>query len=368
MPDRAQIRDEAHRLRRVFEAAGAEPFEGPILQPADTLLDLYGEDIRARAYVTADPLRGEQMLRPDFTVPVVQAHLASGRDRASYAYSGLIFRQQDEHPERPTEYFQTGLELFGGDPAAADAEVFAALSGALDGLPVQAITGDIGVLIAAIDGLDTSEIRKAALRRHLWRPERFRELLLRYSTLADMAALRDGLLLRVKAGEDVLAGAGPEIGLRTGAEVLARLDRLVADAAEPPIPAAQVEALDRILKLEGAALSVVAPIREMAATIPALVEAADRIEARHEALRAQGIDPAALAFEGSFGRTTLEYYDGFVFGFLVAGETRDRWPPVASGGRYDALTRVLGGGQGCRAVGGVLRPEQMLKLKETASC
>ena len=49
-----------------------------MLQPAGTLLDLYGEDIRARAYVTDDPVRGEMMLRPDFTVPVVQAHMAHG--------------------------------------------------------------------------------------------------------------------------------------------------------------------------------------------------------------------------------------------------------------------------------------------------
>ena len=30
---------------------GAEPVEPHVLQPADTLLDLYGEEIRARAFV-----------------------------------------------------------------------------------------------------------------------------------------------------------------------------------------------------------------------------------------------------------------------------------------------------------------------------
>ncbi|WP_138468297.1 ATP phosphoribosyltransferase regulatory subunit [Poseidonocella sp. HB161398] len=367
MPDRAAIRDEAHRIRRVFEAAGAEPFEGAILQPADTLLDLYGEDIRGRAYVTADPLRGEQMLRPDFTVSVVQAHMESGRDTGRYAYSGLIFRQQDEHPERPSEYFQTGLEIFGGDPAEADAEVFAAISAQLDGLPVRAVTGDIGVLIAAVEGLETSAIRKAALRRHLWRPERFKALLARYSAGTDLDALRGGLLARVRAGEDVLAGAGPEIGLRSQAEVMARLDRLVADAAEPPIPAEQVALLDRILRLRGAAWAMAAPLRELAGVIPSLAEAAARMEARLAALEARGIDLDTLEFEGSFGRTTLEYYDGFVFGFLVDGQRPDNWPPVASGGRYDAMTRVLGNGRGAPAVGGVIRPEQVLKLRE-AQC
>ena len=63
-------------LRGARRAVGSTP---PILQPAETLLDLYGEDIRARAYVTHDPVLGEAMLRPDFTVPVVQMHMDERR-------------------------------------------------------------------------------------------------------------------------------------------------------------------------------------------------------------------------------------------------------------------------------------------------
>ncbi len=91
------------------------------------------------------------------------------------------------------------------------------------------------------------------------------------------------------------------------------------------------------------------------------------MEARLAALEARGIDLDTLEFEGSFGRTTLEYYDGFVFGFLVDGQSRDNWPPVASGGRYDEMTRVLGNGRPVPAVGGVIRPEQVLKLR-SAQC
>ena len=79
---------------------------------------------------------------------------------------------------------------------------------------------------------------------------------------------------------------------------------------------------------------------------------------------ALGIDVDALAFEAEFGRTTLEYYDGFVFGAVARG--RPDLPPVASGGRYDALTRVLGGGRSLPAVGGILRPEALVALIEDA--
>ena len=68
--------------------------------------------------------------------------------------------------------------------------------------------------------------------------------------------------------------------------------------------------------------------------------------------------------EASFGRTTLEYYDGFVFGFYAEG--RPDLPPVATGGRYDALTRQLGNGAEIPAVGGVIRPDLMLEIEEAA--
>ena len=43
------------------------------------------------------------------------------------------------------------------------------------------------------------------------------------------------------------------------------------------------------------------------------------------------------------------------------------WPPVASGGRYDALTAVLGQGAAIPAVGGIIRPGLVAEL-ECAPC
>src|SRR6056297_3361966 len=156
MPDRAATLAEAARLRGLFEAAGALPVETSVLQPAEVLLDLYGEDIRARAYVTSDALRGEQMLRPDFTVPVVQMHMEHGAEPARYTYSGEVFRRQEDDPDRANEYTQVGYELFERNaPEAADAEVFAFIFNVLKALRLRASTGDIGILMAAVGGLHT---------------------------------------------------------------------------------------------------------------------------------------------------------------------------------------------------------------------
>ncbi|EAQ04328.1 ATP phosphoribosyltransferase regulatory subunit [Pseudooceanicola batsensis HTCC2597] len=358
---RARVRACAARLRAGFEAAGAAPVECPILLPAATLLDLYGEDIRARAYVTSDALRGEQMMRPDFTVPVVEMHMAGGAEPARYTYAGEVFRRQEEDEARANEYLQVGVEIFdGSDPAAADAEVFALVRAATGGMQLRAATGDIGILMAAVGGLRTSAPRKAALMRHIWRPRRFRALLDRFAGRSEVPASRASLL----AAADPFAGAGPDIGLRSRVEVEARIEALRADAGTPPISEREVALIDAVLSVRETLPYALENLRDIAVDMPAISEAVAGLAARAEALEARGIDTAALDFEAAYGRTHMEYYDGFVFG-LYAG-TRPDLPPVATGGRYDALTRVLGrrAGRpdGIPAVGGVVRPGLMVEL------
>jgi len=363
LPEKAAIRAEAARLQGLI-GAGAVPVEADILLPADTLLDLYGEDIRARAYVTADPVLGERVLRPDFTVPIVQAHMARGASPARYSYCGEVFRRQEvPDPARPAEFLQVGLEVFDAtDPAARDAEVFCALHQALAPLGLRAAMGDIGLLTAAIAGLPLSEPRRAALMRHRWRPHRFRALLDRYAGRRPPLPARAALLAQVRAvgAAAVVAQAGPVAGLRGADEIAARLDALVADAAEPPLPARDLALLDDLLAVRAAPRDALARLHDLAVDLPALEPAVERLAARLDALAGRGIDLDAIEFEVAYGRTALEYYDGVVFGF--AAPDRADLPPVASGGRYDALTRHLGRGAEIPAVGGVIRPGLVLLL------
>ncbi len=113
--------------------------------------------------------------------------------------------------------------------------------------------------------------------------------------------------------------------------------------------------------LRETAANVLPRLEDLAVDLPAIAPAVDRFAARLEALAARGVEVEALEFEASFGRTTMEYYDGFVFGFFAPA--RPDLPPVASGGRYDALTRMLGRGRSIPAVGGVIRPALTLELR-----
>ena len=103
-------------------------------------------------------------------------------------------------------------------------------------------------------------------------------------------------------------------------------------------------------------------LQEIARQMPSLTAATQRFGQRLAALRARGIDTASLPFDAGYGRNSMEYYDGFVFAFLGAPDL----PPYASGGRYDALTQVLGGGRSIPAVGGVIRPHLVAALRGAA--
>ena len=153
--------------------------------------------------------------------------------------------------------------------------------------------------------------------------------------------------------------------MRTEAEIADRIEALREDAAEPPIGAAEVELLEDIVRLREKSPEALEHLRDLAVDLPAISHSVARMARRLDALDQRGIDVGVLDFEASHGRTTMEYYDGFVFGFTA--ENRPDMPPVATGGRYDAMTAVLGQGRSIPAVGGVIRPALVAELRRAGA-
>src|SRR5712691_3728851 len=86
----------ADALVASFERAGYARVQPAILQPAEPFLDLSGEDIRKRMFLTADPQGHELCLRPDLTIPVSRDYLASpaAGKTAGFCYLGPVFRHR----------------------------------------------------------------------------------------------------------------------------------------------------------------------------------------------------------------------------------------------------------------------------------
>src|SRR6202451_4741943 len=84
----------AQALVASYVRAGYAQTEPPVLQPAEPFLDLSGEDIRRRMFLTTDPDGHELCLRPDLTIPVSRDYLASpaAGKPAGFCYLGAGVR------------------------------------------------------------------------------------------------------------------------------------------------------------------------------------------------------------------------------------------------------------------------------------
>jgi ATP phosphoribosyltransferase regulatory subunit len=333
---KSDIRAEAEALQAVFAAAGAVPVDAPdAAAPTRSWTSTARTSARAPTPPTTRPGRDDAAPR---------LHRAGGADAcrawaepARYTYLGEVFRKQPVGRGRPVGIPAGGLRAVRrADPAKADAEVFALFSEALRGLGLRAVTGDMGILLAAIEGLSTTAPRKAALRRHVWRPRRFRALLDRFTGACRHRRIGRACWLAWREGLDAVIDAAGDRACARAPRSPARIADAAADAETPPIAGAEADVLGAICLKADPARCLRTPARHDV-DMPGLAPAVDRFAARMDALRDAGLDPTALPFEASYGRTTMEYYDGFVFGFLAP--RRPDLPPVATGGRYDALTR-----------------------------
>lgn len=81
-------------IETILAGLGAARIDVPVLQPADPFLDMAGEELRRRIFVTQSETGEALCLRPEFTIPVCMAHLAAQSGPARHGYVGTVFRQR----------------------------------------------------------------------------------------------------------------------------------------------------------------------------------------------------------------------------------------------------------------------------------
>jgi ATP phosphoribosyltransferase regulatory subunit len=354
-------------IRAPFLETPAETLDAPVLQPLGPMLDLAGETLRERLFIVQGD-GPEACLRPDFTLPALRAHIASGRPRGRYVYSGhAFFRAAPGGVERAEEFSQIGVEVFeAGDAALADAEIAAlawraaAAGGRAD---LTLLVGDVGLFGDFVHALGVAAPLAARLERAFSSPRRLRAELARAT--ADLGEADAGRLARLlsdlppaeaaAALEAIWALAGIEpVGGRSAAEIVHRLADRAALAAAPRLTAVQAELTRRFLAVAGEPAEALAEVARLAGEGAEALEPARRAWARRlAALEAAGVPPGRVRFSAAFGRA-FGYYDGVLFEVRSAALGEDE--PVAAGGRYDGLPARLGASLPTGAVGCMVRP------------
>jgi ATP phosphoribosyltransferase regulatory subunit len=351
----------AQQLVASYVRAGYTPIEPPVVQPAEPFLDLSGEDIRRRMFLTSDPHGRELCLRPDLTIPVSRAYLqspAAGK-AAAFCYLGAVFRHREG---LAAEFLQAGIESFARqDKAAADAEMLALGLEAttLYGLAAPDIrVGDVGLFSAFVAALDLAPAWKRRLVKDFNRKWSLAHDLDQLALAAASGPPEYQGVLAALAGSDpraahhlvtdLLSIAGIEaVGGRSVAEIAERFLEQAALGAGTRLSRETRALIERFLAVRGDPDEAAGELRALAADAKLSLGAAlDLFETRTGFLAARGIDVRAIHFSTAFGRG-FDYYTGFVF---ELHDARSKGPLIA-GGRYDGLLSRLGAREPIPAVG-----------------
>ncbi|QDG79199.1 ATP phosphoribosyltransferase regulatory subunit [Labrenzia sp. PHM005] len=350
----------------LFQAAGHAPVSPPILQPANVLLDLIGEDIRRRLFLTNGTDGADLCLRPDFTIPVCRHHVAHGDSTlpTGYCYHGPVFRQRaDGLGEIP----QMGAESLGRtDIAEADADLLALSIKALETFGLQDISiriGDETLFAAVLTGLGLPTVWQRRLRDLFGETDKLAAAVKRMAggntADDDSRDVRLGFLAALEGAdpeaahavvEDLLSIAGiSAIGGRSPAEIADRFLEQAALTRGAGGHGKAAEALKAYLQIKSDGANAVSALKDFAGKYGLDLNAPlAAFEQRLAALAAKGIDPARLSFAAEFGRR-LDYYSGFVF--EVHADTQSEDGPLVGGGRYDKLVTLLGADSQVPAIG-----------------
>ena len=361
-----------------FERAGYRRVAPAILQPAAPFLDLSGEDIRKRMYLTTDAQDRELCLRPDLTIPVSREYLGSseaGRPQG-FCYLGPVFRHPRMETDGASEFWQAGIESFGrGDTAAADAEMIAlGLEAAAHfGLTEPSIRmGDVALFSALIGALDLAPAWKRRLIKDFNHKSSLAQDLERLSIGVTQALPEYQGVLSALAGSDpkgahalvtdLLSIAGiTAVGGRSVGEIADRFLEQAALGAQTSLPREVRTLIERFLAIGGDPDEAAAELRVFARDAKiALDSALDLFESRTGFLAARGIDVARIGFSTAFGRG-LDYYTGVVFE-LHDSDARVKGQLVA-GGRYDSLLTRLGSPSAIPAVGFAVWVERLARVQ-----
>lgn len=350
--------DFADDILTLFAERGAQPVDIPVIQPADAFLDMAGEDLRRRIFLTESETGESLCLRPEFTIPVCLHHIdTTPADARRHAYLGQVFRQRRDGAN---EFYQAGIEDLGtADTAAADAAAMKdasdTLARLLPGKALQTTLGDQTVFEAVVAALGLPDGWQTRLVRAFGDPGLLDAL------LADLSQPSgDGPGVDAEA-HDLLA-AGNDAALTALIDTrmratgyLTNSSRTPAEIAERLIQKARLASAhldDRALAVLKSFLALDTSLADAPEALAAfagnagleIAPALAAFDARVAALRDCGFEAATTRYRAAFGRP-LDYYSGLVF------ETSADGAVLAGGGRYDRLLTLLGAQSPIPAVG-----------------
>ncbi len=361
-----------------MRAYGYEKIETPIIQPAELFLTKAGDQIINRLF-TFERMGKQLALRPEFTALAAHTYITRYPDPphpvVRWQFGGSIFEEADGDHQR----YSIGAELIGMGGAAAEAELMALATkgAAAQGLENSTLVighVDLMRLLLARYQLDSRTQRFLLNHLHMLKDSGKVEVLDQLDKLLlgshgfddDVIEAEIGSELSTQQMLDVLLDAtqrGTTMGGRTRHDIVRRLLQKRQRASER---GQIIAALDFLEQWSAICASPDEAFAEIAALIaddqPAAQELLARWQSVIDLLGAYGIAADSIQIQPGLARS-WDYYTGIVFELWSASGCH-----IGGGGRYDDLTRLVGGAHSVPAVGFAYYMDQLLlALPETAS-
>ena len=331
----------------------------PVIQPAEPFLDMAGEDLRRRIFMTESETGASLCLRPEFTIPVCLRHIetATGTPKR-YSYLGQVFRQRRDGAN---EFYQAGIEDLGdGDTASADAraigDALGILGRLLPGRPLSVILGDQAVFEAVVQALGLPSGWQKRLVHAFGNMAQLEALMARLASPTPVTGLNPRLLELVALGDEaaLVAHIGDTMQATGYSSNASRSPQDIARRLREKLVLSSTRLDDASFGVLQEFLSLSVPLADAASALAGFADAAglalgptlDRFDARVAALADAGVDAGVVEYRAAFGRP-LDYYTGLVFE-VTAGHSD---AVLAGGGRFDRLMTLLGAKDRIPAVG-----------------
>lgn len=357
----------ADRLGAYMSRYGYKRLETPIIDSADLFLTRAGDQIIDHLF-TFERLGHQWALRPEFTAAAAHAYAERFPDRqpvVRWQFRGSVF---EDNPNADSyQRYSIGAELIGMAGDAADAEIIAMAVGGIDALGVNKwmlVLGHVQLMRLLLSRFDLDNRTQRFLLNHLSSLRNPAEGKTHVLALLDRLLLGRGVLpdiavdytdsdsaaeLNTQQILDVLLDAtqhGVTMGGRTRHDIVRRLLQKRQRANERNQIVAALDFLERWTAINDAPEEAFRQIEAMIASEDSQAQAVVASWRRVIALlEAYGVPLANIRLQPALARN-WDYYTGIVFEINSADSLH-----LAGGGRYDELTRLIGGKRDVPAVG-----------------
>ncbi|GHO42870.1 histidine--tRNA ligase [Ktedonospora formicarum] len=359
--------------------AGYAHVDSPVLEHSDLFHASFGQELWQNLYAFRIHQR-DLCLRPEYTASICRLYLDHYQQQAlpqRFQYSGPIFRYEAPGRTRYRQHTQLGIEIFGGQPVAADAEMLQLACEVLHGLGISGYRlelGHVGVASGFINRLhldDHAARLLLGLMEQISRSEDGEKLAReRLETLypADQALSKVAsevspttAITGVDARHisSLLSGISISFGDDSvRREVVERfLWKLGRNEQRRQILNA-LEFLRELHSVSGPPPSVFEAVAELLERYGLDVEPLDELRQLVAIVEQCGVSSEQIQLNLALGRG-VSYYTGLVFEIHAQGVDGSD-AQLCGGGRYDRLMRAVGSPRDISACGFAFGVERLL--------